>query len=55
MSLGPEQIEEKRPSKDERNRNPREDVIRGRANEGVVVHSDAGVLALDLALLVEIV
>lgn len=55
MSLGPEEIKEERAPEYPCDRNPRPDVIRSGTDEIVVVHFDAGVLALDLALLVEVV
>ena len=55
MSLGPEEIKEERAPEYPCDRNPRPDVIRSGSDKIVVVHFDAGVLALDLALLVEVV
>lgn len=55
MSLGPEEIKKERASKYPCDRNPRPNVIRSGADEIVVVYFDAGVLALDMALLVEVV
>lgn len=55
MPLRPEEVKEERTPKYPCDRNPRPDVIRCRTDKIVVVHFDAGVLALDLALLVEVV
>lgn len=55
MTLGPEQIEEERRPKYKRDRDSNEDIIRGRADEAVIVDFHTGVLALDFALLVEVV
>lgn len=55
MSLGPEEIKEERTPKYPCDRNSRPDIIRSGTDEIVVVHFDTGMLALDLALLVEIV
>lgn len=55
MTLGPEQIEEERRTEDKRDRDSNEDIIRGGADEAVIVDFDARVLALDFALLVEVV
>jgi hypothetical protein len=55
MPLGPEEIKEERAPEYPCDRDPRPDVIRCRTDKVVVVHFNAGVLALDLALLVEVV
>lgn len=55
MSFGPEQVEEKRGAEDGCNRDPDENVIRGSADEVVVVDFGFGVLLLDGILLVEII
>lgn len=55
MSFRPEQVEEKRGAEDGRNGNSDEDVIRGGADEVVVVNLGFGVLLLDVILLVEII
>ena len=55
MTLGPEQIEEEGRPEDKRDRDPNEDIIRGGADEVVIVEFHAGVLALDFALLVEVI
>lgn len=55
MPFRPEEIKEKRSPKDKCNRDPREDVIRSRTDKCIVVDFNAGMLALDFALLVEVV
>lgn len=55
MSLGPEEIKEERAPEYPCDRNSRPDVIRCGTDEIVVVHFDPWMLALDLALLVEVV